>query len=58
MNILDYVNSLKTPERFQAVSFEAHCDIGFILDQDDGSEDSQEVLERTLRHPDEIKFMP
>lgn len=58
MDIMKYVNSLKSLKTSQAVSFDMHCDIGYILDQDDGTNDSQEVYERTLLNSDQLNFIP
>ena len=58
MNLIKYVNSLKTLKRFQAVSFDMHCEIGYILDEDDATHDTTEVDERILLNSNEISFMP
>ena len=59
MDLIKYVNSLKTLKRFQAVSFDMHCEIGYILDDDDdATHDTTEVFERTLLDSKQINFMP
>jgi len=58
MNLMKHINSLETPKRFQAVSFDMHCDIGIALDQDDSNHDAMEVHERTLLNTNEIDFIP
>ncbi len=58
MNLIKHVNSLKTLKRFQAVSFDMHCEIGYILDEDDATHDTTEIYERTLLDSKQINFMP
>ena len=58
MDFIDYVNGLEIQGGFQPVSFEMHCAIGKILEDEEPELDNLQSEDCVLLDSNQIPFIP
>ena len=58
MDILQKIRRLRVPKSFQPVSFQMHCTIGRILEDDGVDIDNTDTRELNMLDSEQIEFLP